>query len=158
LVEENRFCSECGFDIAMDAQFCPNCGHQLPTGSSKQPDYHTRTQTQDSLPSYSRNQLIGKPYEEKQISDTKKILAVVGLIIGGLSLVVFSWLGLIGPYWMPFVFLAVSIGGVVFSAIGVAGNKALGITGVILNAIGAVIQAILVLFILFVVWVVVNLS
>lgn len=158
MIEENLFCSKCGFDITKDTKFCPNCGHQLSSVSTTTPDYQTQPQTQNNFSSYPRNQFIGKPYEEKQPSEAKQILAIVGLVIGGLSLVVFSWLGLIGPYWMPFVFLAVSIVGVVFSAIGIAGNKALGIIGVILNVIGAVIQAILVLFILFVVWVVVNLS
>ncbi|MBD3192852.1 MAG: zinc-ribbon domain-containing protein [Candidatus Heimdallarchaeota archaeon] len=145
-LENSFFCSHCGIAIPKGSSFCPECGKSLPQQDSFQPPSSYPQQERQVPPPRVSNGV------ETQTNVFRKIMAIIGFILGILSFFVFTWLGLVIAYWAPFLFLATGIVGLITSALGIKEHKALGITGLILSILSSIIQIIIVLWILLTVW------
>ena len=132
-----KFCPYCGKENEIDNVYCGSCGSNMNEVPQQQVT-HTIIQTQPT-PS--------TPVSSGAIT-THMILGIIGLILGVCSLFVFSWLGWFVNLWVPFLFLGLSIVGIILSAISIKGTKPIGITGLVLNILGGLSQVVLVFWVM----------
>ena len=132
-MEEKKFCTHCGAPNESSNTFCGSCGASL-TEESKQPT-QSPAQTVHTQPA-SVVHVYQKPAKEQKVT----VLGIMGLVIGILGLAVFSWLSLYVWIWMVYLFLGLCIIGVIFSAISIKNNTAIGVTGLVLSILGALGQ------------------
>ena len=112
------FCANCGKEVNTDAAFCPECGAAL-KGSTQQ----ASSPTQSSAPGQMQTEQKA-PYN---------ILAILGLVISGISLFVNLW-GIVG------------IAGTVLSVLGLLNCKSKGENGRALAIAGIVVGGISILY------------
>jgi hypothetical protein len=148
-LEEKLYCPDCGEANDIDNNFCNSCGASLEE-AKKVPTQPESTITQSTQ---QPKRVYTKEVEPTTIEGSEivfKIFVFMGLIIALVSITVFSWLGWFfwlewGIYlWMPILFMGISLLGIVFSSIGLKGNIAIGIIGLIAGIIGSLIQTVLV--------------
>ncbi|NHJ87034.1 MAG: hypothetical protein FK734_16345 [Asgard group archaeon] len=139
-MDNETFCSYCGAQKDQASKFCSNCGADLDSSSLSIP-IPNLTQAQ--------SQQYHQPIEKSTIS-ISLVLGIIGLIIGVLSLAVFSWhTGITDYSAVPFVYLGLSILGIVLSIKSFKkGHKIIGISGLVLNIIGCLILIVWLSFIL----------
>ena len=136
--EERRiFCPKCGTPSEKGMRFCGTCGTNLEEIVTEV------LQTPQSLPARTTTQQpaqIVYVYEQQPKKQQITVLGIIGMVIGILSLLIFSWVSYFSFLWMPFMYLAFSIIGIVLSAISVRENTAIGVTGLVTSILGGLVQ------------------
>ena len=140
------FCEKCGYNFPEGVQFCPSCGHPVKAAVP----YQNRQAQPQSL-SYqvpAQQQYQAQPYQmlpQQQYYDTRKIdnLDTASFVLG-ISSILASAIGLVGflaVLLAPFA-IAASIVGLVFAIkVRKTTNRQKGLAGLILNIIGLVCAA-----------------
>ena len=140
------FCEKCGYNFPEGVQFCPSCGHPVKAAVP----YQDR-QAQPQALSYqvpAQQQYQAQPYQtlpQQQYYDTRKIdnLDTASFVLG-ISSILASAIGLVGflaVLLAPFA-IAASIVGLVFAIkVRKTTNRQKGLAGLILNIIGLVCAA-----------------
>lgn len=132
-----KYCPYCGKENEIDNVYCGYCGSNM-----NEPPRQQKVQ-----PTTQINTVTKVPKSTVTIS-IHMVLGIIGLILGVCSLFVFSWLGWFVNLWVPFLFLGLSIIGIILSAISIKGTKPIGITGLILNILGGLAQVFLVFWVM----------
>ena len=140
------FCEKCGYNFPEGVQFCPSCGHPVKAAVP----YQDR-QAQPQALSYqvpAQQQYQAQPYQmppQQLYYDTRKIdnLDTASFVLG-ISSILASAIGLVGflaVLLAPFA-IAASIVGLVFAIkVRKTTNRQKGLAGLILNIIGLVCAA-----------------
>ena len=140
------FCEKCGYNFPEGVQFCPSCGNPVKSAVP----YQDR-QAQSQALSYqvpAQQQYQAQPYQmlpQQQYYDTRKIdnLDTASFVLG-ISSILASAIGLVGflaVLLAPFA-IAASIVGLVFAIkVRKTTNRQKGLAGLILNIIGLVCAA-----------------
>ena len=153
------FCEKCGYNFPEGVQFCPSCGHPVKAAipyqdRQAQPQalsYQVPAQQQYQAQPYQmppQQQYQAQPYQmppQQQYYDTRKIdnLDTASFVLG-ISSILASAIGLVGflaVLLAPFA-IAASIVGLVFAIkVRKTTNRQKGLAGLILNIIGLVCAA-----------------
>ena len=131
LLEEKLHCPDCGAANDKDNNFCNSCGASLDNVKKVPIQKKATVAKEGSVVAF-------------------KIFAFIGLIFALVSITIFSWLGWFfwfnwGIYlWVPILFMGISLLGIIFSSLGLKGNIAIGIIGLIAGIIGSLIHTVIV--------------
>jgi len=157
------FCPSCGSELSDDSKFCPNCGTKIeaPVSQAVQATAETvenkaeevienvtdtiaetvTPEPQASEPVY-QTPVYSQPYQQTVVNDQpvqgeSKVLAIISMILGILSLVCCCWFGFFG--------IIVSVAGIAVGIIALAtkkGGKGMAVAGIICSAIGLILAII----------------
>lgn len=144
---ENSFCGSCGVQMDSKTQGFPAATPVAPSQPIPQPTPSTTPYQPQQQPVYVVQQQVATQSEPVFLT-----LGIIGLVIGTLSLLFFSWhVWFSYGLWVPFVYLGISIIGIILSAISIKkGNKGISITGLVLSILGGLTQITAVFLIMFV--------
>ena len=134
-MEDKIYCPKCGAPNEKNNRFCGICGVNLIEVSIEEAKTVQITGTPTQQPA---QVVYVYPQQEKKQPIT--VLEVTGMIIGIISLLILSWVSLFSYLWMPFMYLAFSIIGIILSAISVKENTAIGVTGLVTSILGGLSQ------------------
>ena len=145
-MEEKIYCPYCGAQNDKGSRFCGSCAASLEETKTQEAYQHQTVATQ---PITQQPAQVVHVHARQPKTQQTTVLGMLGMIIGIISLFVLSWVSLFSYLWMPFMYLGITILGIILSAMSIRQNAAIGVTGLVTGILGGLSQVGWCIFVIF---------